>query len=47
MVEVVVLNVGVDELVAGTVGEADVHLAGVEVDSAIELCGGSVILHNV
>ena len=46
-VEVIVPDVGVDELLAVPVHEADVHLMGVEVDSAVELCRGGVILHNV
>jgi len=46
VVEVVVLDVGVDELFAVPVHEADVHLPGVEVDSAVELSGGGVI-HRV
>ena len=44
--EVVVFDVGVDEFPAAAVHEADVHLPGMEVDSAIELCGGGVILHG-
>jgi hypothetical protein len=28
-----------------TIHEADVHLSGVEIDSAVELCGGGIILH--
>ena len=47
VVEVVVLDVGVDELFAVSVHEADVHLAGVQVDSAVEFRGGDIILHNV
>ena len=27
--------------------EADVHLAGVQVDSAVEFCGGGIILHRL
>ena len=45
-VEIVVSDVGVDEFLAVPIHEADVHLVGVEVDSAVELCGGGVILHN-
>jgi len=33
--EVVVLDVGVDQLLALAIHEADVHLAGMEIDSAI------------
>ena len=45
--EVIVPDVGVDELFTVPVHEADVHLAGMEVDSAVEFCGRGVILHNV
>jgi hypothetical protein len=45
--EVVVPDIGVDELLAVAIHEADVHLVGVQVDSAVELGGGGVILHNV
>jgi hypothetical protein len=45
--EVVVPDVGVDQLLAVAIHEADVHLVGMEVDSAVELGGGGVILHNV
>ena len=44
--EIIVLDVGVDEFFALPVHYADIHLAGVKVDSAVELCGGGVILHN-
>jgi hypothetical protein len=44
--EVIVPDVGMDEDLALAIHEADVHLAGMEVDSAIELCGGGVILHD-
>ena len=44
--EIVVLDVGVDQFLALAVHEADVHLVGMKVYSAIELCGGTVILHN-
>jgi hypothetical protein len=37
----------VDELFAVPVHQADVHLMGVKVDSAVELCGGTVIFHSV
>ena len=36
-VEVIVADVGVDELLAVPIHEADVHLAGVEINSAVEL----------
>ena len=45
VLEVVAEDVGVDEFVALSIHEADVHLAGMEIDSAVELCGGRVILH--
>jgi hypothetical protein len=45
-VEVVVFDVGVDEFLAVPIHDADIHLAGVQVDSAVELCGGGVILHG-
>jgi hypothetical protein len=38
--EVIVPDVGMDELVALAVHEADVHLVGVEINSAVELGGG-------
>ena len=44
--EVVVLDVGVDQLLALAIHEADVHLARMQVDSAVELRRGGVILHN-
>jgi hypothetical protein len=44
--EVIVADVGVDEFFAGAVHDADVHLAGMEINSAVELCGGGVILHS-
>jgi hypothetical protein len=44
--EVIVANVGVDELIAGAVHDADIHLAGMEINSAVEFGGGGVILHN-
>ena len=46
VVEIVVADVGVDELFAVAVHDADVHLAGMEVNSAVELGGGRVILHS-
>jgi len=36
----------VDELVAVPIHEADIHLAGVKVDSAVELGGGGVVFHG-
>jgi hypothetical protein len=44
--EVVVFDVGVNELLALAIHHADVHLPGVEVDSAIVFGGGGVILHG-
>ena len=44
--EVVVANVGVEEFFAGAVHDADVHLAGMEINSAVEFSGGDVILHS-
>jgi hypothetical protein len=38
-------NVGVDALFALAIHDADVHLVSVQVDSAVELRGGSVVLH--
>ena len=46
VVEVIVPDVGVDELVAVPIHEADVHLMGVQINSAVELGGGRVILHS-
>ena len=46
-VEVVVFDVGVDQLFTLTVHDADVHLASMQVDSAVELRGGSIILHTL
>ena len=45
-VEIVVADVGVDEFFAGTIHEADVHLAGMEIDSAVEFSGGVVVFHG-
>jgi hypothetical protein len=44
--EVIVANVGVDQFFAGAVHDADVHLAGMEINSAVEFSGGGVILHS-
>lgn len=45
--EVVVFDVGVDELLALAIHDADDHLPGMEIDSAIVFGGGGVILHAV
>ena len=45
--EVVVLDVGMDPFLALPIHDADVHLAGMEIDSAIEFGGGGVILHTL
>ena len=45
--EVVVFDVGVDQLLALPVHDADVHLAGVQIDSAVVFRSGDVILHSV
>ena len=44
--EVVVFDVGVDQFFALAIHDADVHLAGVPIDSAVELGGGGLILHS-
>ena len=44
--EVVVFDVGVDELFTLAIHDADIHLVGVQIDSAVELGGGGVILHS-
>ena len=44
--EVVVFDIGVDELLALAIHDADVHLARMQIDSAVELGRGGVILHN-
>ena len=36
-----------EEDFALAIHKADVHLAGVQINSAVELGGGGVILHNV
>src|SRR6266496_548983 len=46
-VEVVVADVGVDQFLALAVHDADVHLARMEIDSAVELGRGGVILHTL
>jgi hypothetical protein len=45
VLEVVVLDVAVDQLLALAIHDADVHLVSVQVDSAVELCGGGVVFH--
>src|SRR6516225_7449646 len=45
--EVVVFDVAVDQLFAFAVHDADVHLTGMQIDSAVVLGGGGVILHSV
>src|SRR5262245_56359124 len=45
-VEVIVFDVGVDQFLALAIHDADVHLAGMQIDSAVELGGGCIILHN-
>jgi len=46
IIEIVVPDVGVDQFLALSIHDADVHLALVPLDSTVELCGGGVILHN-
>ena len=45
--EVIVPNVGVNELFTGRIHEADVHLTCMQIDSAVEFGGGDIILHDV
>ena len=45
--EVVVADVGVDEDFAGAVHDADIHLARMEIDSAVEFGGRSIVFHFV
>jgi len=45
-VEVIVFDVGVDQFFTLPILDADVHLASVQVDSAVELRCGSIILHT-
>jgi len=47
VVEIVVADIGVDQFFALTIHQADVHLVGVQVDSAVEFCGRSVVFHLV
>ena len=44
--KVVVGDVGVDELFARAIQDADIHLAGMEVNSAVEFRGGGVVFHG-
>ena len=44
--EVIVFDVGVDELFAVPIHEADIHLPGMEINSAVELGGRSVVFHG-
>ena len=44
--EVVFLDVGVQQFSSLSIHDTDVHLVGVQVDSAVELGGGGVILHG-
>ena len=44
--EVVVADVGVDEFFAVPVHDADIHLAGMEINSAVELRGRGVVFHD-
>jgi len=46
VIEVVTVDVGMDQFVSLAVHQADVHLSGMQIDSAVELCGGCVILHR-
>ena len=46
VVEVVMADVGVDQLLTLPIHEADVHGAGMQIDSAVELCGGLMEFHN-
>ena|SRR5438552_2098543 len=45
--EVVVLDAGVDPFLALPIHDADVHLAVMEIDSAIEFGAGGVIVHTL
>jgi len=46
IIEVIVFDVGVDQFFALAIHDADVHLVGVKVDSAIELSGGCIVFHS-
>jgi hypothetical protein len=45
--EVVVPDVGVDQFLALAIHDADVHLVGMEVDSAVVFGRGGVIFHTI
>ena len=47
VLEVIVFDVGVDQFFALAIHQADVHLAGVQIDSTVELGGGGAILHTL
>ena len=47
VVEVVVLDVGMDQLLAPRIHDADVHAACMKIDSAVEFCGGLIEFHGV
>ena len=44
--EVVVLDVAVHQLLVLLVHQADVHLSGVQIDSAVVFGSGGVVLHS-
>ncbi len=46
VLEVVVLDVGVDQLFALAIHDADVHLARMQIDSAVVFGRGGIILHS-
>ena len=43
--EVIVFDIGVDQFFALPIHDADVHLTCMQIDSAVELCRGCIILH--
>jgi hypothetical protein len=43
--EVIVFDIGVDQFFALPIHDADVHLTRMQIDSAVELGRGGVILH--
>jgi hypothetical protein len=45
--EVIVQDVGVDQLLALAIHDADVHLPCMQIDSAVVFSGGCIIFHNV
>jgi len=45
-IEVIVLYIGVDEYFAVAIHDTDIHLAGMEIDSAVELGGRGVVFHG-